>query len=233
MKVKNTRKKSRKIILAILLICWISLIIYTGFYIYNNFLHPKNINSVENHGVVASHEVDETEVTDNNKNSYQVPNPSFPRFLSIPNLKISNARVVQLGLVKNTNQLDSPISIYDVGWYVKSSLPGSGKGALLIDGHNGGPTKGGIFENLGKLSKGSDIIIERGDGQKIIYEVRDNREMSVNEINDENNPLGMRTMLDSIDPLKEGLNIITCVGDWDYSKNTFDKRVMLRAVRKA
>ena len=43
----------------------------------------------------------------------------------------------------------------------------------------------------------------------------------------------MSTMLDSFEPSKEGLNIITCVGDWDYSKNTFNKRVMLRAVRKS
>ena len=57
--------------------------------------------------------------------------------------------------------------------------------------------------------------------------------MSVDEINDENNKFGMSTMLDSFEPSKEGLNIITCVGDWDYSKNTFNKRVMLRAIRKS
>ena len=81
--------------------------------------------------------------------------------------------------------------------------------------------------------KGSDIIVERGDGQKITYEVKDVREMTVDEINDENNKFGMSTMLDSFEPSKEGLNIITCVGDWDYSKNTFNKRVVLRAVRKS
>lgn len=233
MKIKNSRKKTKKIFSLILVVCWFCLIGYTGIYIYNNLLQPKK-NHQQAPGVsTLARQVDETEITEDKKNSYQVPNPLFPRFLSIPSLKISNARIVQLGLIKNTNQLDSPISIHDAGWYVKSALPGSSKGALLMDGHNGGPTKGGIFENLGNLSKGSDIIVERGDGQKITYEVRDNREMSVNEINDENNPLGMRTMLDSIDPLKEGLNIITCVGDWDYSKNTFNKRVMLRAVRKA
>lgn len=233
MKIKNSRKKTKKIFSLILVVCWFCLIGYTGIYIYNNLLQPKKNHQQTPGGSTLAHQVDETEITEDKKSSYQVPNPLFPRFLSIPSLKISNARIVQLGLIKNTNQLDSPISIHDAGWYVKSALPGSSKGALLMDGHNGGPTKGGIFENLGNLSKGSDIIVERGDGQKITYEVRDNREMSVNEINDENNPLGMRTMLDSIDPLKEGLNIITCVGDWDYSKNTFNKRVMLRAVRKA
>ena len=231
MKVKHSKKKSRQVGVVVLSVCWLLLIGYTGFYIYVNFIQTKDISSSSSQ-TVASHEVDETEVTQEKKDDYQVPNPSFPRYLSIPSLKISNARVVQIGTIKDTGQLDSPKSIYDAGWYTKSGLPGAGKGAVLIDGHNGGPTKGGIFENLGSLSKGSEIIIERGDGQRITYQVVDNREMSVEDINNESNPLGMKTMLNSMDPKKEGLNMITCVGDWDYSKNTFNKRVMLRAVRK-
>lgn len=232
MKVKHSKKKSRQVVVVVLSVCWLLLIGYTGFYIYVNFIQTKDISSSSSQ-TVASHEVDETEVTQEKKDDYQVPNPSFPRYLSIPSLKISNARVVQIGTIKDTGQLDSPKSIYDAGWYTKSGLPGAGKGAVLIDGHNGGPTKGGIFENLGSLSKGSEIIIERGDGQRITYQVVDNREMSVEDINNENNPLGMKTMLDSMDSKKEGLNMITCVGDWDYAKNTFNKRVMLRAVRKS
>lgn len=231
MKVKHSKKKSRQVVVVALSVCWLLLIGYTGFYLYVNFIQTKDISSSSSQ-TVASHEVDETEVTQEKKDDYQVPNPSFPRYLSIPSLKISNARVVQIGTIKNTGQLDSPKSIYDAGWYTKSGLPGAGKGAVLIDGHNGGPTKGGIFENLGSLSKGSEIIIERGDGQRITYQVADNREMSVEDINNESNPLGMKTMLNSMDPKKEGLNMITCVGDWDYAKNTFNKRVMLRAVRK-
>ena len=231
MKVKHSKKKSRQVVVVALSVCWLLLIGYTGFYLYVNFIQTKDISSSSSQ-TVASHEVDETEVTQEKKDDYQVSNPSFPRYLSIPSLKISNARVVQIGTIKDTGQLDSPKSIYDAGWYTKSGLPGAGKGAVLIDGHNGGPTKGGIFENLGSLSKGSEIIIERGDGQRITYQVADNREMSVEDINNESNPLGMKTMLNSMDPKKEGLNMITCVGDWDYSKNTFNKRVMLRAVRK-
>ena len=231
MKVKHSKKKSRQVVVVALSVCWLLLIGYTGFYLYVNFIQTKDISSSSSQ-TVASHEVDETEVTQEKKDDYQVPNPSFPRYLSIPSLKISNVRVVQIGTIKDTGQLDSPKSIYDAGWYTKSGLPGAGKGAVLIDGHNGGPTKGGIFENLGRLSKGSEIIIERGDGQRITYQVADNREMSVEDINNESNPLGMKTMLNSMDPKKEGLNMITCVGDWDYSKNTFNKRVMLRAVRK-
>ena len=232
MKVKHSKKKPRRVVVVVLSVCWLLLIGYTGFYLYVNFIQTKDISSSSSQ-TVASHEVDETEVTQEKKDDYQVPNPSFPRYLSIPSLKISNARVVQIGTIKNTGQLDSPKSIYDAGWYTKSGLPGAGKGAVLIDGHNGGPTKGGIFENLGSLSKGSEIIIERGDGQRITYQVADNREMSVEDINNESNPLGMKTMLNSMDPKKEGLNMITCVGDWDYAKNTFNKRVMLRAVRRS
>jgi sortase (surface protein transpeptidase) len=100
-----------------------------------------------------------------------------------------------------------------------------------MDGHNGGPNYGGIFEKLGNLKAGAKIIIERGDGQKITYEVRDNRQMTVDEINNADNKWGMSTMLNSIEAGKEGLNIITCVGQWLQDSQTFNSRVMLRAVR--
>lgn len=88
-----------------------------------------------------------------------------------------------------------------------------------------------VFSKLNQLSVGDQIIIERGDGQKFTYEVRDNRDMLVDEINDANNPYGMSTILNSHDVSKEGLNIITCVGDWLQSDQTYNKRTMLRAVR--
>ena len=56
--------------------------------------------------------------------------------------------------------------------------------------------------------------------------------MNVKDINDPSNKWGMATMTNSIEAGKEGLNIITCVGQWDERSQTFNKRTMLRAVIK-
>jgi hypothetical protein len=73
--------------------------------------------------------------------------PDHPRYLSVNALGVQNARVLSMG-VKPDNELDTPANIHDAGWYKKSALPGSGSGALLLDGHNGGPTMDGIFKKL-------------------------------------------------------------------------------------
>lgn len=226
--VKNKKTKSRKVVIFLLVIGWIAVLSYTGFYIYKKIFVKPGVTTVTVNGVTTT--VDETPITEEKKAEYQVP-ADHPRYISIPDLGINNARVVQLGLVRGTSQLDAPVSIYDAGWYTKSIKPGNGSGAMLMDGHNGGPNYGGIFEKLGKLNVGTKIIIERGDGQKFTYEVKDNRQMLVEEINQADNKFGMSTMLNSIDPTKEGLNIITCVGDWLQDSQTFNSRVMLRAVR--
>jgi sortase (surface protein transpeptidase) len=211
----------------VLILVWLILAGLTTFYIWKKFFQPQIITTTVD-GVTIT--VDETPITQEQKDEYTVP-ASYPRYISIPSLNINKARVVQIGIIKNTNQLDSPISIHDAGWYTASAKPGVDAGAILMDGHNGGPNYGGIFEKLGNLAVGEKIIIERGDGEIFTYKVRDNRQMKLSEINDPSNKYGMSTMLESIESGKEGLNIITCVGNWIQDSQTFDSRVMLRAVR--
>ena len=210
-----------------LIVIWLIFAGLIAFYVWSKFFQPQIITTTID-GVTIT--VDETPVTQEQKDEYTVP-ASYPRYVSIPSLNINKARVVQIGIIKNTNQLDSPISIHDAGWYTASAKPGAGAGAILMDGHNGGPNYGGIFEKLGNVVAGEKIIIERGDGEVFTYEVRDNRQMKLSEINDPSNKYGMSTMLESIEGGKEGLNIITCVGNWIQNSQTFDSRVMLRAVR--
>lgn len=222
----NKYKKITKIAFGII---WAAPLIYFGWYCTNNYL---NSNHQNNHDVEYHEErhVDETPVSNDDKEKYTVPADN-PRFISIPDLNVDRARIVPLGVINKTKQLDTPISIYDAGWYTGSAKPGE-SGAMLMDGHNGGPRHGGIFDKLGDLKEGAKIIIERGDGHKYSYKVIDNRELSLSEMNNPNNKYGMATAQESIENGKNGLNIITCVGEWIPSKNTFDKRVILRAVQE-
>ena len=228
--VKNRNSRKRKVFTIILVIAWLSFAGFSAYYVYTHFIDvkPEVITRVDPNGVEIK--VDERPVTVQAKQEWTVP-ASHPRYISIPKLGIENARIVQLGIIKKTGQLDAPVSIHDAGWYNGSALPGKG-GAMLMDGHNGGPNFGGIFEKLRELKNGDEIIIERGDGKKLTYAVKDNRDMNVKDINDPSNKWGMATMTNSIEAGKEGLNIITCVGQWDERSQTFNERTMLRAVIK-
>ena len=112
--------------------------------------------------------VDETEITEQQRAEHLVA-PDEPRYLSIDKIGVHNARVLSMGLNGN-GELDTPYSIFDVGWYNRSNKPGSG-GVLVIDGHNGGPNVQGVFKNLNQLYAGDLIVIERGDGEKFTYRV--------------------------------------------------------------
>ena len=151
--------------------------------------------------------------------------PDKPRYISIPSLGIDNARILPIG-IKANGELDTPKNIHDAGWYTKSATPGSGSSALLMDGHNGGPTKGGIFEKLPDLKEGDEITLERGDGEKFTYEVKENKTLSLDDLNNG----GMKRMSESASDVAEGLNLISCTGNWVPAMGTYDKRVTIRAV---
>jgi len=150
--------------------------------------------------------------------------PSEPRYLSASSLGIERSRIMKVGITSN-QELDTPRNIHDTGWYQESALPGEGSAAVLLDGHNGGPTKGGVFEHLDALQLGDIITIERGDGRKVSYEVAKNDSISLEDMN----KTGMKQMSESISNDGQGLNIISCTGTWIPKLNTYDRRQVVRA----
>lgn len=152
--------------------------------------------------------------------SYQVP-AKDPRVLTIDSLSVK-ARIRKLG-VKANNELDAPKNIYDAGWYEGSSRPDEA-GAMLIDGHVQGPTKPGIFMNLSKLKAGDAISVERGDGKTITYHV-------VKSQTYEAANMDMQVTLNSVDPAKNGLNIISCAGQYDTKTKNYTQRLVVFAVQ--
>jgi sortase (surface protein transpeptidase) len=171
----------------------------------------------------ADTSVDESVVTDKQVQDYKV-GASEPRYIEITKLGIAQTRVTKVGLTAN-KMLDVPRNINDTGWYAKSATPGSGVGAVLIDGHNGGVTRSDAFAKLETLQKGDQISIERGDGKTFTYEVYDVRDMSLAQaVNG-----GMKEMMYSVDPSKEGLSLITSSGKWVPKDKQFDHRIMVRA----
>ena len=173
---------------------------------------------------LADPTVDESPVSQTAIDNYTVA-ATHPRYISIPTLSIDKARVQQVGLTKE-NMLDTPKNISDTAWYTKSATPGQGYGSVLIDGHNGGISRNGVFVNLDKLKEGDEIGIERGDGKQIKYKVVENRTMSLQEAN----TTGMKELMTPYESGKEGLGLITCAGKWVPRDKVFDKRILIRAV---
>ncbi len=214
----------RRIWLQILLVAIpVVVLVATGWYTYRWYMHGDELPVDIPVFVTADPDVDESEVTQELVTTHVVDTYA-PRYLSIPALGIQNTRVFGVGVDKN-GALMAPANISDVAWYSKSATPGSG-GVVLVDGHNGGITRNGVFSRLHTLTQGSIIEIERGDGEKFRYEVRENQSMHIDEVNS----TGMSMMLTTAEEGREALNIITCDGKWVPRLGQFDRRIMLRAV---
>lgn len=205
--------------LALILLSGIVAYSYFGFRWYNT----GELSPLPLPVAAADGSIDETPVTEKQITEHTVP-AGNPRYLSIPSLGIGSARVTTVGVTQN-NLLDVPKALDDTGWYAKSSTPGSGVGAVLIDGHNGGVSRNGVFAKLHTLKKSDQITIERGDGKRFTYEVHDVRDMPLEWVNQ----VGMKEMMKSVDPQKEGLSLITCSGKWIPKSKVFDRRVLVRA----
>lgn len=169
-----------------------------------------------------SRDLIEEEPSDEKIKEYQVA-ADRPRYLSIDKLGIKNARVLPMG-VNSKGELDTPRNIFDVGWYDASGKPGAG-GTLVIDGHNGGPTKYGVFKRTPELSNGDIVVIERGDGAIFKYQVVENVTVNLVDAN-----VYMRTAMESPEKGKESVTLITCTGDWSADKGTYLSRQFTRAV---
>lgn len=192
---------------------------YFGFrWYYTGALSPLPLPAA-----AADSSIDETPVTKAQIEAHSVP-ADQPRYLEIPKLGVSQTRISRIGVTSN-NMLDVPKNLDDTGWYAKSATPGSGAGTVLIDGHNGGVSRNGIFAKLDQLAKGDQVTVERGDGKRFTYEVYDVRDMPLAWVNKS----GMKEMMQSVKPDKEGLSLITCSGKWVPKDKVFDRRVLVRA----
>ena len=223
----NWKKNLPKIIwgsiLLILAICLIRVAIWEHGYYTGKEGSPRAVaNNSTNAPENTDENVDETDRSENDKLAWKV-SPDKPRFLSIEKIGVDRARVIEVGL-NSEGRLQTPKNIFDVGWYRSSGKPGEG-GTMLMDGHNGGPTKEGVFKHLPELDNGDIIVIERGDGKFFRYEVVENEQVPLSEADSK-----MSKMLSSPFSGRESLSIITCTGVWSQAQSTYLSRQFLRAV---
>lgn len=167
-------------------------------------------------------ELIEVEPTEEEVYEYIVA-PDRPRYLTIEKLGIYNARILPMG-VNSKGELATPNNIFDVGWYDASGKPGQG-GTLVIDGHNGGPTRLGVFKNLPDLGEGDIIKVERGDGEIFSYMVVESEPVALTEAD-----AYMAVAVKSPEPGRESVTVISCTGEWSQQQRTYLSRQFVRAV---
>lgn len=209
----------RRIFLLLSVIVVLSLSGWYGFRWYTTGEEPPLIPIAS-----ADPRIDESDISAQAIDSYQVA-AKQPRYISIPKLGITNIRIQKVSTTSN-NEFDVAKNINDAAWFERSMTPGSGYGAVLINGHASGISKDGPFANLKTLTVGDRITIERGDGKTFTYSVAENKSMPLEEVLKS----GMKEMMKSIESGTEGLSLITTDGKWIPRYQEFDHRIMLRAV---
>lgn len=225
MDLEGSRTLISKVLLGIILFCLTFFFARTAIWEYHYYNEKEGslrrvVETVEE----AVEQVDETEVTEEQRSEYSVP-ASHPRYLTIEKLGIYNSRVLSMG-INAEGELDTPRNIFDVGWYSQSSKPGDG-GVIVIDGHNGGPNIEGVFKHINQLYSGDEIVIERGDGEKFVYTVVENKEVPLAEADEY-----MHVAFASPVPGSEALTLISCIGEWSQTQGTYLSRQFVRAVLK-
>lgn len=183
---------------------------------------PPESHSETFYETVDGEEVDETKPTEVEIQAYTVA-PEKPRFLTIPSIRIYNARITEIG-VRANGELSTPSNIYNIGWYNGSSLPGE-RGVSVMDAH-GGSQGVGVFKDLPKLKPGDAITVEMGDGRLFTYRVAD---VVTKQIGDDANNY-MSTAFSSPDGKTPSLTLITCTGEWSQRLQTYMQRLFVRAV---
>ena len=222
MNISKTKSLISKIFWGIILALVIFFFGKTAIFEYNYYREKEGSTRAASDVPTDSEEVDETEVTEEERAEWTVP-ADQPRYLTIEKLGVRNARIRPVGR-KTSGELDVPYNIFDVGWYNSSGKPGEGR-TMLIDGHNGGPNVVGVFKYLPELTEGDFIIVERGDGAIFKYSVVENNTIPLSESDSY-----MSTALTSPEPGKEALTLITCTGEWSQTQQTYLSRQFTRAV---
>lgn len=165
---------------------------------------------------------EQTAVSQEQRAAYTVP-ADQPRYIYIPTLGV-NARVMSVG-VNSRGSIDTPSNLNDTAWYDGSAKPGQ-EGQVFIDGHTSfNRHLNAAFNNLPKLKANDQVVIEKGNGEKVSYRVVSTKTVETSKVD-------MGEALNPPAGAKKGLTLMTCTGTFNYRNQTADKRFIVYAVQE-
>lgn len=224
LKIDRRASKITKIVCAIILLiitaCLIKILVWEHNYYQNKSGETRNAQQAVITSLADAENPSEIEPTEAEINQYQTYTTS-PRYLVIERLKLK-ARIKESNVVEYV--MPVPDNIFDVAWYSGSGNPGQGNN-ILMSGISQGATKPGAFSNLDSLEKGDEIKIERGDGEKFTYAIK---EILIIDKDEAENKLSIAQK--RIDD-KETLALVSARRA-DENSNEFNSIIIIRATIK-
>jgi sortase A len=143
---------------------------------------------------------------------------SLPVRIQIPSLEI-DSEIESVGIAPD-GTMEVPSTPLKTAWYNLGVRPGD-KGSAVIDGHvNWNNGDKGVFKDLHKIEIGSPLIIIDNQGKKLTFIVR-----SVASYNYNADATEIFTSKDD----RAHLNLITCMGTWDKSVQSYSQRFIVFA----
>ena len=222
---KSTKKteilKSRKNIRTILIIISSLLLVIGLSQLFQHYQATNGAGDLPDANNVITKDTDVPEEKKPKDSDYNVP-ANQPRRISLPT--IDTEGLIQKVGINSNNAISVPSNIHFGGWYVESVTPGE-LGLSIIDGHVSGKYQDGIFKNLKDVKTGDTFSIEFGDLSRRNFEVVEVRTLPEAE--------SAAFLLTKRDDIEQQLNLITCGGEFNKDKQTYNDRVVVvsRAIK--
>lgn len=198
----------------------IFLVVYGGWGFWQRYKATHNPHPIIPSKVVtqSTDQPDETPLTDACA-AYRV-SANRPRVISIPSIGVSGC-VQEVG-IDQYNAVAVPTNIHLAGWYANSVLPGE-KGVSVLDGHvSGRYSADAIFAELAKVKVGDAVKIELGDTSWRTFSVVEVSSYPINQV--------MEELFKPVESEGSQLTLITCGGVYDRTAQSYEQRVLVRAV---
>lgn len=140
----------------------------------------------------------------------------FPVRLRIPSIAV-NASIDYVGVTAD-GAMDAPKDPANVAWLVAGTRPGD-VGSAVIGGHYGWEgAQPAAFDNLHELRVGDLIYVDDKEETVTVFVVREMKTYREDE--------SAQQVFNSVDG-KAHLNLITCEGIWNASKNSYPSRLVV------
>ncbi len=134
--------------------------------------------------------------------------------LQIPKINV-NTPIKDMGLTPE-GAMAVPGDNVNVGWFSLGTRPGE-TGSAVIGGHNYWNRGAGVFEHLDQLEEGDVVHVVDAQGDLTAFVVRKKQIFDANDSD---------TGIFESDTGAH-LNLITCSGEFDPSRNTYNKRLVI------